>query len=174
MSDIKKYTAQIRDVQFGTGVTVVEPLNLYECEIGNDVFVGPFVEIQKGVKIGDRTRIQSHTFICELVTIGSDCFIAHGVMFTNDLFKEGGPSGNDKSKWSSTEIGNHVSIGSNVTLLPVTVCDNVVIGAGAVVTKNIIIINVIMYLATLAFETVNIDLVKLFGLHYYLADDDHI
>ena len=121
MSDIKKYTAQIRDVQFGTGVTVVEPLNLYECEIGNDVFVGPFVEIQKGVKIGDRTRIQSHTFICELVTIGSDCFIAHGVMFTNDLFKEGGPSGNDKTKWSSTEIGNHVSIVSNVTLLPVAV-----------------------------------------------------
>ena len=99
--------------------------------------IGPFVEIQKGVKIGDRTRIQSHTFICELVTIGSDCFVAHGVMFTNDLFKDGGPSGNDKSKWSSTEIGNHVSIGSNVTLLPVTVCDNVVIGAGAVVTKNI-------------------------------------
>ncbi|MDP5075475.1 MAG: hypothetical protein NWP82_03230, partial [Flavobacteriales bacterium] len=75
MSEVKKYTAQIRDVQFGTGVTVVEPLNLYECVIGNDVFVGPFVEIQKGVKIGDRTRIQSHTFICELVTIGSDCFI---------------------------------------------------------------------------------------------------
>jgi acetyltransferase-like isoleucine patch superfamily enzyme len=137
MNEVKKYTAQIRDVKFGTGVTVVEPLNLYECEIGNDVFVGPFVEIQKGVKIGDRTRIQSHTFICELVTIGSDCFVAHGVMFTNDLFKDGGPSGNDKSKWSSTEIGNHVSIGSNVTLLPVTVCDNVVIGAGAVVTKNI-------------------------------------
>jgi UDP-3-O-[3-hydroxymyristoyl] glucosamine N-acyltransferase len=84
MNEVKKYTAQIRDVKFGTGVTVVEPLNLYECEIGNDVFVGPFVEIQKGVKIGDRTRIQSHTFICELVTIGSDCFIAHGDMFTND------------------------------------------------------------------------------------------
>jgi acetyltransferase-like isoleucine patch superfamily enzyme len=58
-------------------------------------------------------------------------------MFTNDLFKEGGPSGNDKSKWGETKIGNHVSIGSNATLLPVTICDHVVIGAGAVVTKNI-------------------------------------
>jgi len=134
---MKTYQSQIREVKFGTNATVVEPVNLYECTLGDDVFVGPFVEIQKGVEIGDRTRIQSHTFICELVTIGSDCFIAHGVMFTNDLFKEGGPSGNDKSKWSSTRIGNHVSIGSNATLLPVSICDHVVIGAGAVVTKDI-------------------------------------
>ena len=137
MTTFKKYESQVRDVEFGEGVTVVEPVNMYECTVGSDVFVGPFVEIQKGVVIGDRTRIQSHTFICELVTIGSDCFIAHGVMFTNDLFKEGGPSGSDKSKWSSTRIGNHVSIGSNATLLPVTTCDHVVIGAGAVVTKDI-------------------------------------
>lgn len=137
MSELKKYQSQIRDVKLGSGVTIVEPINAYECELGNNVFVGPFVEIQKGVVIGDRTRIQSHTFICELVTIGEDCFIAHGVMFTNDLFKNGGPSGNDKSKWGETKIGNRVSIGSNATLLPVTICDNVVIGAGAVVTKNI-------------------------------------
>lgn len=137
MSELKKYQSQIRDVKLGSGVTIVEPVNAYECELGNNVFVGPFVEIQKGVVIGDRTRIQSHTFICELVTIGEDCFIAHGVMFTNDLFKNGGPSGNDKSKWGETKIGNRVSIGSNATLLPVTICDNVVIGAGAVVTKNI-------------------------------------
>jgi acetyltransferase-like isoleucine patch superfamily enzyme len=134
---MKTYQSQIREVKFGTNATVVEPVNLYECSLGDDVFVGPFVEIQKGVEIGDRTRIQSHTFICELVTIGNDCFIAHGVMFTNDLFKEGGPSGNDKSKWASTRIGNNVSIGSNATLLPVSICDNVVIGAGAVVTKDI-------------------------------------
>ena len=134
---MKTYQSQIRDVKFGIDTTVVEPVNMYECTIGDNVFIGPFVEIQKGVEIGDRTRIQSHTFICELVTIGSDCFVAHGVMFTNDLFKEGGPSGNDKSKWGSTRIGNHVSIGSNATLLPVNICDNVVIGAGAVVTKDI-------------------------------------
>jgi acetyltransferase-like isoleucine patch superfamily enzyme len=129
--------AQIKDVVFGTGVKVVEPVNIYGCSIDDNCFVGPFVEIQKNVTIGKRTRIQSHSFICELVTIGDDCFIGHGVMFINDLFAGGGPAGGDKSKWKSTVIGNHVSIGSNATILPVSICDNVVIGAGAVVTKNI-------------------------------------
>jgi acetyltransferase-like isoleucine patch superfamily enzyme len=99
-------------------------------------FVGPFVEIQKGVVIGARTRIQSHTFICELVTIGDDCFIGHGVMFINDLFSDGRPA-LDRSGWKSTQIGNRVSIGSNATILPVTICDDIVIGAGTVVTKDI-------------------------------------
>ena len=101
------------------------------------MFVGPFVEIQRGVKIGARTRIQSHTFICELVTIGEDCFIAHGVMFINDLFETGGPAKRRQELWKKTQIGNRVSIGSNATILPVTICDDVVIGAGAVVTKDI-------------------------------------
>lgn len=127
----------IVSVEFGTNVTVVQPVNLYECVIGDDVFVGPFVEIQKGVKIGAKTRIQSHSFICELVTVGRDCFIGHGVMFTNDVFANGGPARGDKSQWRATTIGNRVSIGSNATVLPVSVCDDVVIGAGAVVTKNI-------------------------------------
>ena len=125
------------DVVFGTNVKVVQPVNLYGCTIGNDCFIGPFVEIQKTVTIGNRTRVQSHTFICELVTIGDDCFVGHGVMFINDLFTSGGPAGGDKNKWKSTVIGNHVSIGSNATILAVTICDNVVIGAGAVVTRNI-------------------------------------
>lgn len=129
--------SSIRDVTFGRNVTVVEPVNLYECEIGNECFVGPFVEIQKGVKIGERTKVQSHCFICELVSIGSDCFVGHGVMFINDIFSKGGPARGDKSLWKETTIGNHVSIGSNATILPVSVCDNVIIGAGAVVTKNI-------------------------------------
>lgn len=133
----KLYKCQIRDVQFGAGVTVVEPVNLYECSIGEECFVGPFVEIQKGVKVGSRTRVQSHTFICELVTIGEDCFIGHGVMFINDLFSGGGPAGGDKSLWCSTTIGNKVSIGSNATILPVKICDRAVIGAAAVVTKDI-------------------------------------
>lgn len=133
----KVYTASVRDVLFGEGVTIVQPSNLYECSIGSGSFVGPFVEIQKGVVIGERTKVQSHSFICELVTIGNDCFIGHGVMFINDLFSEGGPAGGDASKWKSTLIGNHVSIGSNATILPISICDNVVIGAGAVVTKNI-------------------------------------
>lgn len=130
-------SARIADVQFGIDVKVVEPVNLYGCEIGDSSFIGPFVEIQKEVKIGKRCRIQSHTFICELVTIGDDCFIGHGVMFINDLFSDGGPARGDKSKWLSTRIGNNVSLGSNSTILPVTICDNVVIGAGAVVTKDI-------------------------------------
>jgi acetyltransferase-like isoleucine patch superfamily enzyme len=125
------------DVVFGENVTVIQPVNLYGCEIGDNTFVGPFVEIQKDVKIGQRTRIQSHTFICELVTIGDDCFIGHGVMFINDLFAKGGPARGDTALWKSTKIGIHVSIGSNATILPVEICDHVVIGAGAVVTKNI-------------------------------------
>lgn len=127
----------IVDVTFGKNVTVVQPANLYGCSIGDDVFVGPFTEIQKGVRIGARTKIQSHAFVCELVEIGEDCFIGHGVMFTNDVFAEGGPARGDTTLWKSTRIGNRVSIGSNATILPVDICDDVVIGAGAVVTRNI-------------------------------------
>lgn len=125
------------DVTCGTGVTIVEPANLYGCTLGDDVFVGPFVEIQRGVTIGARTRVQSHSFVCELVTIGEDCFIAHGVMFINDLFATGGPAKGRQDLWKKTLIGNRVSIGSNATILPVAICDDVVIGAGAVVTKAI-------------------------------------
>jgi len=127
----------IKDVSFGTNVKIVQPVNIYGCAIGNDCFIGPFVEIQKDVVIGERTRVQSHSFICELVTIGNDCFIGHGVMFINDLFSSGGPAHGDKSKWMKTTIGDNVSIGSNATILPVSICSNVVIGAGAVVTKDI-------------------------------------
>jgi acetyltransferase-like isoleucine patch superfamily enzyme len=125
------------DVIFGADVKIVQPVNLYGCSIGSSSFIGPYVEIQKDVSIGERTKIQSHTFICELVTIGNDCFIGHGVMFINDLFAEGEPAMGDKTKWKCTTIGNHVSIGSNATILPVSICDHVVIGAGSVVTKNI-------------------------------------
>lgn len=125
------------DVIFGNNVKIVEPVNLYGCEIGSNSFVGPFVEIQNNVKIGSNCKIQSHTFICELVEIGNDSFIGHGVVFINDLFKDGGPAQGDKSKWKSTLLGSNVSIGSNATILPVKICDHVVIGAGSVVTKNI-------------------------------------
>lgn len=129
--------AGIREVSFGRGVTVIEPVNMYECAIGDDCFIGPFVEIQKGVRIGARCKVQSHAFICELVTIGDDCFISHGAMFINDLFAGGGPARGDKTLWRSTRIGSNVSIGTNATILPVTIADNVVIGAGAVVTRDI-------------------------------------
>jgi acetyltransferase-like isoleucine patch superfamily enzyme len=129
----------VRDVQFGARVKIVQPCNLYGCEIGDDCFVGPFTEIQKTVRIAARTRVQSHAFICELVTIGEDCFIGHGVMFVNDTFSTGGPAGGRKELWRSTTIGNRVSIGSGATILPVSICDDVVVGAGAVVTKDIMV-----------------------------------
>ena len=87
--------------------------------------------------IGARSKIQSHSFVCELVSIGNDCFIGHGVMFINDKFDLQGPAKGDREKWRPTSIGNNVSVGSNATVMPVTICDDVVIGAGAVVTKDI-------------------------------------
>lgn len=129
--------AGIRDVQFGADVVVVEPVNLYDCVIGEECFIGPFVEIQSNVTVGARTRIQSHSLVCELVTIGEDCFVGHGVTFINDPFSEAGPARGDKSLWKPTTIGDRVSIGSNATILPVSVCDDVVIGAGSVVTREI-------------------------------------
>jgi len=135
--NLNKKSIGIRNVNFGDNVTVVEPVNLYECRIGDNSFVGPFTEIQKNVMIGKNCRIQSHAFICELVTIGDNCFISHGVMFINDTFASGGPAGGDKSRWKATRIGNNVSIGTNATILPVNITDGVVIGAGSVVTRDI-------------------------------------
>lgn len=139
MAPEKVLDAQIKDVQFGEGVRVVQPVNLYGCTIEKNCTIGPFCEIQNGVKIGSETKVQSHTFICEMVTIGANCFIGHGVMFTNDKFIDGAPANGDKQKWLSTTIGNNVSIGSGSVLLPVEICSNVVIGAGSVVTKDITI-----------------------------------
>jgi acetyltransferase-like isoleucine patch superfamily enzyme len=132
------HDASVVDVRFGENVTVVRPANLYGCEIGDGCFIGPFVEIQRSVKIGRRCRIQSHAFICELVTIGDDCFISHGAMFINDPFAVGGPARGRRELWKSTVIGNSVSIGTNATIMPVAICDHVVVGAGAVVTRDII------------------------------------
>lgn len=137
MSAPSIHDSGIVDAKFGENVTIINPVNIYGCTIGDNVFVGPFVEIQRNVNVGHRTKVQSHSFICELVEIGEDCFIGHGVMFINDLFANGGPARGDKSRWKNTKIGNNVSIGSNATILPVSVCDNVVIGAGSVVTKDI-------------------------------------
>jgi len=129
--------AEIRDVVFGKHVKVIEPANLYECMIGDESFVGPFTEIQSGSRIGARCRIQSHTFICSMVSIGDDCSIGHGVMFTNDRYRGGAAKG-DHTKLEETVIGKRVSIGSNATILPVKICDDVVIGAGSVVTRDIV------------------------------------
>jgi acetyltransferase-like isoleucine patch superfamily enzyme len=127
----------IVDVTCGEKVTIVQPANLYGCTVGDDTFIGPFVEIQRGAIIGKRCRVQSHAFICDLVTIGDDCFISHGAMFINDLFAIGGPARGDRQLYHATRIGSHVTIGTNATILPVSICDHVVIGAGAVVTHDI-------------------------------------
>ena len=111
----------VKDVAFGARVKIVEPCNLYGCNIGDDCFIGPFTEIQKNARIGARTQVQSHAFICEMVSIGEDCFIGHGAMFINDTFSIGGPARGRREIWRATSIGNRVSIGSNATILPVRI-----------------------------------------------------
>lgn len=123
----------MKNVKKGKNVKIIQPVNIYGCTLGDDVFVGPFVEIQNDVIVGNNTRIQSHSFICSNVSIGEFCFIGHGVMFTNDKFTDKKLSKN----FLSTNIGNKVYIGSNATILPISICDNVVIGAGSVVTKDV-------------------------------------
>ena len=138
MTEPARKAVDIVNVRCGARVLIIEPANVYGCLLGDDVFVGPFVEIQKNVTIGPRTRVQSHAFICELVSIGADCFISHGAKFVNDLFERGGPARGDRSLWRSTRLGDRVSIGTNATILPVTICDDVVVGAGSVVTRDIV------------------------------------
>lgn len=135
MSNI--FQSSIRDAKIHDSVTIVEPVNIYECEIAKDSFVGPFVEIQKGAKVGKRVRIQSHSFICDKVTIGDDVFIGHGVVFVNDKFNGGNRANGDPQKIEKTFIADKVLIGSNSTILPVSICSGAVIGAGAVITKDI-------------------------------------
>jgi acetyltransferase-like isoleucine patch superfamily enzyme len=137
LSAVTRQQVGIKDVDFGDRVSVIEPVNLYGCRIGDDCFVGPFVEIQRSAIIGARTRVQSHSFVCELVTLGEDCFVGHGVMFINDTFAAGGPARGKRELWKSTNVGARVSIGSNATIMPVSICDDVVIGAGSVVTRDI-------------------------------------
>ena len=136
MNNLKKTKSKITKVIFGKNCKIIEPVNIYGSKIGNSVFVGPFVEIQKNSVIGNNTRVQSHSFICEKVTIGKECFISHGVMFINDLIKYGKIAKNTKL-FKKTMIGNRVIIGSNATILPVNISNDIVVGAGSVVTKNL-------------------------------------
>tara|TARA_Y200000002_G_scaffold382184_2_gene398405 strand:- start:484 stop:951 length:468 start_codon:yes stop_codon:yes gene_type:complete len=137
MNELKFSSSTIKNVNFGKRVKVIKPCNLYDCLLADDVFIGPFVEIQSDVEVGAYTKIQSHSFVCSLVTIGENCFVGHGVMFINDTFSQGSSAGGDQTKWKKTSVGDNVSIGSNSTILPVKICNNVVIGAGSVVTKDI-------------------------------------
>ena len=114
---------------------IIEPVNLYGCDLKENVFVGPFVEIQTNVTIGKNSRIQSHSFICSAVVIGEDCFIGHGTVFVNDKFSNN--KVNYERDFEETIINDNVIIGSNATILPVEICSGAIIGAGSVVTKNI-------------------------------------
>lgn len=125
-------TAILKNVRKGKNVTVWHYCNLYHCFLGDNVMIGSFVEIQGSVRIGNNTRIQSHSFICSLVSIGENCFIGHGVMFINDKKPM-----QAKDSWKPTHIGDNTVIGSNATILPVSIGKNCLIGAGSVVTKDI-------------------------------------
>ncbi len=133
---MKKIKSKIKNLIHGKGCKIIEPVNIYGSKFGKNVFIGPFVEIQNNTSIGDNTRIQSHSFICEKVTIGKNCFVGHGVMFTNDDLKKGKVT-RDPKLFKKTKLGNNVVIGSNATLLPVSIVSGTVIGAGSTVTKNI-------------------------------------
>jgi acetyltransferase-like isoleucine patch superfamily enzyme len=132
-------------VRMGRNVTIHHPeqVNLYGCQIGDDTRIGSFVEIQKNATVGARCKISSHTFICEGVTIEDEVFIGHGVMFTNDLYpKAANADGTPQSEqdWAvvETKVKRGASIGSNVTILAgVTVGEYALVGAGAVVTKDV-------------------------------------
>ena len=137
MAEPQVLLSGVVNVSFGERCKIVQPVNLYGCKFGDDCFVGPFVEIQNDVVVGARTRVQSHAFICELVTIGADCFISHGAMFINDRMSAGQPAFGARETWGRTTLGDRVVVGTNATILPVTICADVMVGAGSVVTKDI-------------------------------------
>jgi acetyltransferase-like isoleucine patch superfamily enzyme len=132
-------------VRLGENVRVFQPtlVNLYGCTIGADSKVGAFVEIQKNATIGERCKISSHTFICEGVVIEDECFIGHGVMFTNDRFPratnpDGSPQTEADWKVEETRVKRRASIGSNATIVcGITIGEGALVGAGAVVTKDV-------------------------------------
>jgi acetyltransferase-like isoleucine patch superfamily enzyme len=127
----------VKDCKIGLGTKIFGFTNLYRCRIGEKCMIGPFVEIQQGAKIGNNVRIQSHSFICSGVTIEDDVFIGHGVVFTNDKNPTVKAAVEKTWKMERTIVKKGASIGSNATILPVTIGKNALIGAGSVVTKDV-------------------------------------
>jgi acetyltransferase-like isoleucine patch superfamily enzyme len=131
------------DVKLGKGVKIYAFTNLYGCEIGDDVKIGTFVEIQKGARVGNRCKISSHSFICEGVQIEDEVFIGHGVIFINDLYPRATTAQGDmqtEADWTCvpTLVKQRASIGSGATILcGITIGQRAIIGAGSVVTKDI-------------------------------------
>lgn len=133
------------NVRLGKGVRIFQPdlVNLYGCTIGDDTKIGPFVEIQSGATIGARCKVSSHSFICEGVKLEDEVFIGHGVMFTNDIYPrstnpDGSMQAGDDWQVVETIIKKRASIGSNATIIcGITIGENALVGAGAVVTKDV-------------------------------------
>lgn len=138
-----KFQSISPDVKLGKDVIIYNFVNLYGCEIGDYTKIGCFVEIQKNAKIGRFCKISSHTFICEGVTIEDNVFIGHGVVFINDTYpratnKEGKLKTEEDWKVEPILVKKGASIGSNATILGnVTICENAIVGAGSVVTKDV-------------------------------------
>lgn len=144
MTDSTSPTIRVApDVRLGKGVKFFSFVNLYGCEIGDDTKIGAFVEVQKGVRIGARVKISSHSFICEGVTIEDEVFIGHGVMFINDRYpratrEDGAPQTEADWKVVPTIVKRGASVGSNATILcGVTIGERAIVGAGSVVTKDV-------------------------------------
>ncbi|MGK7295283.1 MAG: acyltransferase [Candidatus Wenzhouxiangella sp. M2_3B_020] len=131
-TDVAEFSV-LKNVTAGRDCTIWRFVNAYGCVLGDDVMVGSNVEIQRDAKVGDRSRIQSHAFVCSLVDIGPDCFVSHGAKFINDRH----PPAGDSDKWEATEVGPNVAIGTNATVLPVSIGPNAMVGAGAVVTEDV-------------------------------------
>jgi acetyltransferase-like isoleucine patch superfamily enzyme len=133
----------IRDVEFGEGVMVFSFTNLYGCRIGDETRIGTFVEVQRGAAIGARCKIQSHTFICDGVTIGDEVFVGHGVMFVNDKRPAATATGGalqTEDDWTllPTVVEDGASIGTGAVVLGgVTIGAGALVGAGAVVTRDV-------------------------------------
>jgi UDP-2-acetamido-3-amino-2,3-dideoxy-glucuronate N-acetyltransferase len=139
----QKFQRIAPDVKLGKNVRIYDFTNLYGCEIGDDVKIGTFVEIQKGSKIGNRCKVSSHTFICEGVTLEDEVFIGHNVTFTNDRFPRSTAADGrlqTEADWKCipTLVKRGASIGSGATLLcGITIGENALVGAGSVVTKDV-------------------------------------
>lgn len=133
------------NVRLGNGVKIFQPdlVNLYGCTIGDDTKIGPFVEIQSGSTVGARCKVSSHSFLCEGVILEDEVFIGHGVMFTNDIYprstnSDGSMQTGDDWQVVETVIKKRASIGSNATIIcGITIGENALVGAGAVVTKDV-------------------------------------
>jgi|TARA_Y100000294_G_scaffold176891_1_gene200626 acetyltransferase-like isoleucine patch superfamily enzyme len=136
LNNIKK-TAIVKDSKVGKGTKIWEFANVYGCDIGDDCNIGSYVEVQNDVKIGHRVTISSHSFICSLVTIEDDVFVGHGVMTINDIHPPSYKRTGSKDQWKKTLIKKGAVIGSNATIFPVTIGENAIVGAGAVVTKDV-------------------------------------